>query len=176
MPSPICTYSTLAMLQPETPLNFRDAAPKLTKEQLSQSTMDLYQEHSPPDPLNLASEKNHFGAYRAVRQELDWTYHRLPTKQRQLMQDSIVHVALNVPPKVETSAKGCLDTPVVIFTAGGMGAVSLSLFISISHAENVLEGQKPCSHPVAKEASCKTTSRFRMVGSTPLSFVSVAEY
>ena len=96
------------------------------------STMDLYQEHNPAEPLNLADPKNHFGPYAKVRQQLDWSYHRLPTKERQLMQDSIVNVALSVPPKVATSSKGCLDTPVVIFTAGGMGAVGLPSALRLS--------------------------------------------
>ena len=105
------------------PKNFRHSAPTLSRSQLLQSTSELYQEPNPPCPSDLNHPSNHFGPYARERAELDYHYHKLPTKSRQELQDSIVHVALTVPQKCKTCSKAEeSEKPTALFTAGGMGS------------------------------------------------------
>lgn len=85
--------------------------------------MDLYQELEPPVPLNLNDVKNHYGEFREHRAKLDYSYHKLPNRSRQQLQDSIIDVAIHVPNKCTTCPKVELGKPIAMFTAGGMGAV-----------------------------------------------------
>jgi hypothetical protein len=131
----------------QSPKHFKDPAPKLSPSQLSFSTAELYQELEPANPHDLNDPVNHFGPYKAQRTQLDYSYHYLPDKSRQLLQDSIVHVALNVPNKCKTCKE--VAKPTVIFTAGGMGAVGLTRNLHSRRLICCSTGQEPYSSRVA---------------------------
>ncbi|SCZ98995.1 BZ3500_MvSof-1268-A1-R1_Chr7-1g09345 [Microbotryum saponariae] len=109
------------------PTSTNEPPPELTPAQLTRSTAELYAR--PTASSSLADSDTHHGMYAAQRKGLDWKYHRIPTKERQFLQDSIVSSVLarahrdcerrqsDGPEESDHSKK-----PLALFTAGGMGA------------------------------------------------------
>lgn len=95
--------------------------PHLSPNQLLLPTSTLYA--APPDPL-----LQHYGPYHAERRMLDWGYHKIPTRERQAMQDEIVRDVLRRVARecLANDGKSCEGggegKPLALFTAGGMGA------------------------------------------------------
>lgn len=106
------------------PKHFREPPPRLTKEQLSLSTARLYQETNPAQAQDLNDVVNHQGRFSHERSLLDFTYHLLPNRSRQELQDSLLEDYLkNSDNGCKTCAPESFSKPLALFTAGGMGAV-----------------------------------------------------
>lgn len=107
------------------PKHFQLPPPQLSKEQLSLSTARLYQETNPANARDLNDPANHHGPFKKERSLLDFTYHLLPNRSRQELQDTLLEDYLK---HSDNSCKTCapqvFQKPLALFTAGGMGAVS----------------------------------------------------
>ncbi len=70
------------------------------------------------------SGMNFYGPYAHLRELLDYTYHKNYTRERQMLQDSIIHETLNRVRIVDKTGTVCTTPtePFLVFTAGGMGA------------------------------------------------------
>lgn len=103
----------------------------LTTDQLRHSTAEIYHQPNPPSP-NMHDLRNYHPTFARHRVDLDYTYHLLPTIERQSVQDRIIQHILSTQTKRSASLKAacCQDQqqgvkgkkPVALFTAGGMGA------------------------------------------------------
>jgi hypothetical protein len=71
---------------PVSPSTLSDPPPQLTAEQLRTPTSVLYASTS-PNPY-------HYGPFARERAQLDWSYHKIPTKERNQLQDEIVEAVL----------------------------------------------------------------------------------
>ena len=82
---------------------------------------------------SLSTEENYrsdvdcqlYGRYAAIRTTLDYSYHSNYTKERQLVQDDIIDILLNIATIADPSSGGMCSAPSprwVAFTAGCMGA------------------------------------------------------
>ncbi len=71
-----------------------------------------------------ASGMNFYGPYAHLRELLDYTYHKNYTRERQMLQDSIIYETLNRVRIVDKTGTVCTTPtePFLVFTAGGMGA------------------------------------------------------
>lgn len=137
---PSTSKHTPSVPHPVSPSSLAAPAPKLTPEQLLLPTSTLYSASLPPKG---PYDSYHFGPYRRERLELDWSFHKIPTKERQALQDEIVDQVLRRVVKeceegqnardcgsgevcTRRKEKGELgesdNRPLALFTAGGMGA------------------------------------------------------
>lgn len=87
------------------------------------TTSNLYEWRDPPNSDDLSAAANHHGRYKSIRRSLDWRYHHLPTRERQLLQDEIVQEALNKHPGNfcwigSHHELGNAKQPLALFTAG----------------------------------------------------------
>ncbi|ORY74511.1 zeta toxin-domain-containing protein [Leucosporidium creatinivorum] len=114
---------------PTSPSSLSEPPPQLTAEQLKTPTSILYASTSP--------NPHHYGPFAHERAQLDWSYHKIPTKERHQLQDEIIEAVLR---KVSREVIDCetrgkeshpdrgtpdytkRDRPLALFTAGGMGA------------------------------------------------------
>ncbi|SCV70808.1 BQ2448_3570 [Microbotryum intermedium] len=115
------------------PTSTNEPPPQLTPEQLTRSTAEIYARPATSTSTDSPSDVHH-GTYAAQRKDLDWEYHRIPTRERQLLQDSIVSSVLaRAHRECERTHKDDDDDdpeeqstahrkPLALFTAGGMGA------------------------------------------------------
>ncbi|KAK4052559.1 hypothetical protein OIO90_004328 [Microbotryomycetes sp. JL221] len=76
------------------PTTLLSPPPRLTPHQLQLPTTYLYAQRHNKRSIDHQSNQGHYGSYVQVRRELDWNYHELPTKQRQLLQDQVVKAVL----------------------------------------------------------------------------------
>ncbi|EGU12991.1 Glutaredoxin [Rhodotorula toruloides ATCC 204091] len=80
-------------------------------------------EHLEPDPTDDSKPRpRHYGAYALERASLDWSYHVLPSKARQALQDQIVKLVLEA--RVKECSEAGDDEPCRVSERreGGMGA------------------------------------------------------
>ncbi|GAA6059800.1 hypothetical protein JCM10212_003695 [Sporobolomyces blumeae] len=110
---------------------------------------DVVEEHEPDPSRADRPNPRHYGVYAEARASLDWTYHVVPSRARQSLQDEIVTLVLGMqvkecqdadddePCRVSGNAQGEIGCelgypmkdptdqdgkPLALFTAGGMGA------------------------------------------------------
>ncbi|KAL7411238.1 zeta toxin-domain-containing protein [Mrakia frigida] len=121
---------------PVSPTSLGQPAPTLSPLQLSSSTAQLYADPNPPSRDQLKKKEFHSGPWREARASLDYSYHEVPSKERQLLQDEIVSQVLGevheeecklcdsvqTRPSGSSSPGGSRSSPVALFTSGGMGA------------------------------------------------------
>jgi len=85
----------------------------------------------PPFHVHLSTEENYYsedrmfyGPYAYIRKTLDYTYHRNYKRDRQVLQDAIIHDAMNTIELTDIHGDVCSTPtePFLVFTAGAMGA------------------------------------------------------
>lgn len=84
--SQILRLASMTYPSPISPSSLSEPPPHLTAEQLKTSTSSLYASTS-PNPY-------HYGTFAHERAQLDWSYHEIPTKERNQLQDEIVEAVL----------------------------------------------------------------------------------
>lgn len=80
--------------KPISPRTLREPAPKLSPAQLLIPTSTLYAVDLSQLGKDSRPEGLHYGRFKKERMELDWSYHKIPTKERQELQDEIVEEVL----------------------------------------------------------------------------------
>jgi len=69
---------------PLSPTSLGQSAPTLSPLQLRTSTAQLYADPNPPSRDELKKKEYHSGPWREARASLDYSYHEVPSKERQL--------------------------------------------------------------------------------------------
>lgn len=107
--------------------NYKEAAVRLTPEQLRKSTSELFAAVLDKD-ANPNDLEHHTGKYAHLRTRLDYSYHRVPNKQRQILQDSIIDAVIRQQTDFPRECRDCIAPeddrahPQVLFTAGAMAS------------------------------------------------------
>ncbi|KAL7010229.1 hypothetical protein EMMF5_000249 [Cystobasidiomycetes sp. EMM_F5] len=93
---------------------------QLTPEQLQKSTAEIYQQEL--NGSNAEDIVNFVGAHAYLRTQLDYTYHKVPTKDRQKLQDGLMQEILSQRTEECQACHDDFDHPQVLFTAGAMAS------------------------------------------------------